>query len=498
MFNTNWQERARGISFDVRDFIEGRPTVNVSATRLEKYGPRDGRLLYTIPSSGPAGVDQAVMSARRAFEDGRWSQRSIQQRKDVLLRLADLVDSKREELALLECLDVGKPISDALLIDIPMTCAGLRYCAEASDKVHSRVYGSDPFSLSYELCRPIGVVGGIVGWNFPLSLAMQKLAPALATGNTLVLKPSEWTSLSASRMAELALEAGVPPGVFNVVHGNREVGSRLAHHPDVDLLSFTGSSATGRALMVAAGSSNMKRLILECGGKAPNIVFDDCPDLGAVADHVIRSAFWNQGEVCAASSRLLIQASIKSDLLSRLIERLTELRPSDPLDGNTRFGALVSQAHLDKVSGYLALAQREGGHLAYRGEFKTPVEGGFYFAPCVIDGVTSRQRIAQEEVFGPLLAVLSFNDEAEAVRMANDTVYGLTATVWTENLGRAHRASQAIRAGSITVNATARPQGGVGDSVLTIGGHRQSGLGVEGGLAGLKAYMSSTAVQYFV
>jgi acyl-CoA reductase-like NAD-dependent aldehyde dehydrogenase len=313
-----------------------------------------------------------------------------------------------------------------------------------------------------------------------------------------VLKPSQWTSLSAARLAQLACEAGVPPGVFNVVHGDRSLGDTLARHPGIDLVSFTGSTRTGRALMVAAGESNLKRLILECGGKAPNIVFEDCPDLDAVAQALVASAFWNQGEVCVASSRLLVQASIEEAIKQKLIEKLSALVAGDPLDASTRFGALVSAGHRAKVGGYLDGAEREGARLLYRGRVSIPIEGGYYVEPHVFDQVRSAQRLAQDEIFGPVLSILSFRDEEEAVRIANDTIYGLSAVIWTQSIGRAHRVAHGIRAGFIVVNGTAAPQGGPGEGVLSVGGHKQSGIGTEGGLAGLEAYTSSTAVQVFV
>jgi acyl-CoA reductase-like NAD-dependent aldehyde dehydrogenase len=494
----NWIEKAGQLSLKVRNFIDGGWQSPLSDRTLEKHSPRDGALLYELPAGEAGDADRAVASARAAYEDGRWSRLPVQRWKDALFKLAALLDRHREELALLECLDVGKPISDALNFDLPSCSAWIRYCAEAADKHHGLVYGADRSSLAYQLRRPVGVVAGIVGWNFPLFLAVQKVAPVLATGNSLVLKPSEWTSLSASRLAELAVEAGVPPGVFNVVHGDRGLGAVLAHHADVDLLTFTGSTRTGKALLVASGQSNMKRLILECGGKAPNLVFDDAPDLDAVAAAVVASAYWNQGQVCIASSRLLVQESIKEEFLAKVCLKLSDLNPGDPLDPATRYGALVSRAHLHKVLSYINGAEREGARLTFQGRDSTPFGGGFYVTPCVFDRVESRHAMAQEEIFGPVLSVLSFLDEAEAVKIANDTVYGLSAVLWTQDLGRAHRVSQAVRAGIITVNATATPQGGPGEGVVSVGGLKQSGVGVEGGLAGLEAYMTSTTVQHFV
>jgi acyl-CoA reductase-like NAD-dependent aldehyde dehydrogenase len=311
----DWIARAEALSLDTRNFVDGRLQVSAGGAILDKLSPRNGQLLYQIRASDAADVHAAVLAARCAFEDGRWSKLPVQRRKDVLSRLASLIDENREELALLESIDVGKPIRDALSFDVPAAAARIRYNAEASDKYTGNVYGADQSSLSYQLYRPIGVVAGIIGWNFPLVLATEKIGPALAAGNCVVLKPSELTCLTATRLAELAREAGVPDGVFNVICGNAEVGAALSHHRDVNLISFTGSSQTGKQLLVAAGKSNMKRLVLECGGKAPNIVFEDCPDIPAVVDAILARAFWNQGQVCTASSRLLLHQGIAEQLM---------------------------------------------------------------------------------------------------------------------------------------------------------------------------------------
>jgi acyl-CoA reductase-like NAD-dependent aldehyde dehydrogenase len=496
--NVDWVSRAQGLRPQIQDFIGGRRLAQDADSAFEKLSPRDGCLLYRIGTVGTSAVDEAVNAARRAFDDGSWSRLSVPRRKQVLHKLADLIDEHREELALLECLDVGKPIRDALNFDVPTAAAIVRYSAEAADKIHGRVYGTDQSSLSYQLRRPIGVVAGIVGWNFPLVLAAEKIGPALATGNSLVLKPSELTSLSAARIAELAIDAGLPQGVFNVIHGDPRVGSALALHRDVDLLTFTGSSRTGKKLLVASGESNMKRLILECGGKAPNIVFDDCPDLEAVAEGIVARAFWNQGQVCTASSRLLVQSSIKDELLQIIIQKASSLSPGDPLQPGTTFGAMVSQEHQRKVLSYVESGQREGARIVYRSDAPAPISGGFYVPPVIFADVLPQLRIAQEEIFGPVLSVLSFQDEEEAVRIANSTIYGLSAILWTKDLGRAHRLTQGINAGWIVVNATGNATGGPGTSVVSIGGHKESGIGVEGGLEGLEGYTSKTAVQFFV
>jgi len=496
--DVDWISRARDLKPRVLDFVDGRWKPGLGDELVSKFGSRDGKLLYEFSATSPAQLTDAVAAASTAFQDGRWSGGSAQHRKETLLELASLVENHREELALLECLDVGKPIRDALTIDIPFAVSILRYNAEAVDKLYSKIYAVSRSNISFQLRRPVGVVAAIVGWNFPLVLAAQKIAPALAMGNSLVLKPSEFTSLAAGRLAELALEAGLPPGVLNVVNGGASVGNALARHPDVDLLTFTGSSRTGKALLVAAGESNMKRLLLECGGKAPSIVFDDCPTLEEAADAIVSRVFWNQGEVCSASSRLLVHESVKPELMKLVIQKADALRPGDPLIHGTAFGALVSGAHMKKVLGYVDAGIRDGATLIHQTTYKAPFADGFYVPPTIFADVAPNHRIAQEEIFGPVLSVISFQDEAEAVRIANGTVYGLSAILWTKDLGRAHRLALNLCAGSIVINATAKPEGGPAEGVIPSGGLKQSGFGVEGGLEGLVAYSSPSAVQIFV
>lgn len=494
--SSDWISAADKLTLRVRNFLNGQWCTEGRGEPIDKYSPRDGRLLYRFSSAEESDVEGAVAIARRAVEDGRWSKLPVERRKAVLYRLAELIEHHRDELALLESLDVGKPISDALKVDVPMAAAAFRYSAEAADKLHGKVYGADRSSLSYELRRPMGVVAGIVGWNFPLVLAANKIGPALAAGNCLVLKPSELTSLSAGRVAELALEAGVPEGVLNVIHGGAAVGVALARSPEVDLLTFTGSSRTGGQILMAAGQSNMKRLILECGGKAPNIVFDDSPELESIADAIIHRMFWNQGQVCTASSRLLIQDGLQEKLLPILIHKSNALGMGDPLNPQTRFAAVVSHAHQMKIRAYIDRGKQAGARVLYQSDAKAPFERGFYVPPVIFDQVAPDNPIAQEEIFGPVISVLGFRDEAEAIRIANGTIYGLSAIVWTQNMSRAHRMTQAIRAGWIVVNATASPV--TGAHGISMGGHKQSGIGVEGGIEGLEAYLSKTAVQYFV
>jgi acyl-CoA reductase-like NAD-dependent aldehyde dehydrogenase len=493
----DWIQKSQAITINPRNLIEGRWST-IGGTGHDKRAPRDGKTICRIGDGDVHEVERAVVSARRAFEEGRWSSLPLRSRQDILYKLATLIERHCEELALLESMDVGKPIGDALRFDVPAAAGIIKASAESADKVFGKVFSTDQSNLSYQLRRPIGVVAGIVGWNFPLVLAAGKVGPVLATGNSLVLKPSELTSFSAGRLAELALEAGVPAGVFNVVHGGPAIGDALAHHRNVDLVTFTGSTRTGKSLLIASGNSNMKRLLLECGGKAPNIVFEDSPDLNAVADAVVARAFWNQGQVCTASSRLLVQSSIKEYLMPLILERVAGLLPGDPLQPDTKFGAVVSEHHKEKVLKYVSLGEREGARKLYQSAIRGPYDEGFYVAPVIFDNVSPQQQIAREEIFGPVLSVLTFSTEKEAIRLANDTIYGLSAILWTKDLGRAHRTSQGIKAGWITVNATATPTGGPAEGVLSVGGLKESGLGTEGGIEGLEAYMSTTAVQFFV
>lgn len=494
----DWVTRSRALPLRVQNFVDGRWESARGKDTIAKHSPRDGQLLYQLPTGSPEEVNRAVASAEAAFKDGRWSLMPVVRRKEVLRNLAALLRGHRDEFALRESLDVGKPIADSLGFDVDAAAETIEFSAEAADKFYGKLYAADRSSLSYQLLRPIGVVGAVVGWNFPLLLAVGKVGPALATGNSVVLKPSEFTSLSASALAELAIEAGMPPGVFNVVHGGPAIGAALARHNSVDLLAFTGSTKTGKAILVASGTSNMKRLILECGGKAPNIVFDDCPDIEAIAEAAVARAFYNQGEVCTASSRLLVQESIKDSLLQLVIRKVAALTPGDPLLPGTKYGALVNEEHQRKVQSYIESGVADGAAVVYRGNSPPPVDGGFYIAPVIFDRVRGSQRIAQEEIFGPVLSVISFRDEEQALQIANETIYGLSAIVWTKDIGRAHRITQAMNAGWVVVNATARPRGGPHISVISIGGHKQSGLGVEGGIEGLEQYTSRTAVQWFV
>ena len=502
MTATNWADMAQHVKPCVRNFIDGcHSDIHTNDITVNKYSPRDGGLLYQFGSGSSADVDIAVANARASIEDGRWSMQSLQQRKAILQTWAHLIETHQEELALYDCLDVGKPITNTLNQDIPFAVGTLRSCAENMDKLFSPT-ASDGGTVSYQLRKPIGLVGSIIGWNFPLWMAVIKAGPALAMGNSIVLKPSEFTPLSATRLAELAVEAGVPPGVFNVVHGTGiSVGTALAHHQDVDLLSFTGSSATGKEILIASGQSNMKRLMLECGGKSPYIIFDDCPsDLDFIAADVVETAFHNQSEWCCAGSRLLIQDSIKDKLLPRIVEIAAELRPADPLDPTTKFGALINEPHLKKVLAYIHSGEREGAKLVLGGQqafvnINNTASQGYYLSPTIFDQVNPEQKIAQEEIFGPVLSVITFKDEAEAIQIANNTCYGLAAYAATENLSRSQRLAQQLKAGHIYIVGSSRFSGS--EVELGFEPQKQSGFGHESGMAGLAAYTVSSTVSLY-
>lgn len=469
-------------------FIDGH--FHSARTSLINIGPADGRSLGDVSACGEEDVDLAVQAARRAFDDGRWRKLAPKIKKRILHRLADLMESHADDLALLECLDTGKPIHDAAQIDVPLAIGTVRYYAEALDKVYGEVGPSDPARLSFAVHEPLGVIGAIVPWNFPLHMAMWKVAPALAMGNSVVLKPADQTPLSALRMAELAQEAGLPPGVLNVVTGTgANAGQALARHDDVDMIAFTGSGPVGRLLMRYSGDSNLKRVSLELGGKSPQIVFPDCPDFEAAAQAAAWGVFYNQGQVCTAASRLLVHCDVKDEFLARVVAIGRDIVPGDPLDPETRFGALVSEAHMHTVLAYIDMADREGARQVLEGGRVREDSGGFYVAPTIFDDVAPSSKIAREEVFGPVLAVISFSSDGEALQLANDTRYGLAAGVWTADLNRAHRFARDIKAGLVWVNGW-----DACDITMPFGGFKQSGFGRDRSLHALEKYADLKAI----
>lgn len=477
-----WQALAAQLSPEGRCFINGAYVDSASGATLESVDPATGRVLGLIADGGVEDVDLAVKAARQAFDSGVWSQMSPSDRGRCLIRFADLVEKHAQELALLETLDVGKPISDSLAIDLPLSITCLRWYGEAVDKIYDEIAPTPGTAVAMMRRAPLGVVAAVVPWNFPLMMACWKIAPILAAGNTVVLKPAEQSSLTAIRIAGLAFEAGIPPGVLNVVPGCGEIAGRaLGLHMDVDCIAFTGSTEVGKYFMQYSGQSNLKRVGLECGGKSSNIIFADAPDIKAAAVAAAWGLFYNQGEVCNAGSRVLVEESVREEVVEIIIETGRAMRQGDPLDPETQIGAMVDQGQANRVMDYIAIGQQEGARLASGG--KRLAEGSCFIEPTVFDGVRNDMRIAQEEIFGPVLSVLPFKDEAEAVSVANDTIYGLAAGVWTRDLNRSFRVSQKLTAGVVWVNCFDH-----GHISSPFGGFKQSGFGRDKSLHALDKY----------
>jgi acyl-CoA reductase-like NAD-dependent aldehyde dehydrogenase len=480
----DWHARAAAVRPDGRALIDGQRVAAVDEQTFARVSPIDGRTLAQ-PARGQApDIDRAVAGARRAFEDRLWSGQSPSARKKVLLKFAELLLAAREELALLETLDMGKPVRYSLSVDVPAAARCISWYAEAIDKVYDEIAPTRDEALALIRREPMGVVGAIVPWNYPMIMAAWKMAPALAAGNSVVLKPSEKSPLTALRMAELALQAGLPESVLNVVPGfGNEAGEALALHPGVDAISFTGSTRVGRRMLEYAGRSNLKRVFNELGGKSANLVFEDFNDLERAAQTAAACMFFNQGESCNAPSRLLVQASIADDFVARVVACAPAYAPADPLAPDTVMGALVDQAQLATVLGYIEAGNREGARCLTGGQRARPDSGGYYVAPTIFDDVANSMRIAREEIFGPVLSVIRFETEEQAVAIANDSSYGLQAGVWSSDLSRAHRVARRLRAGTVHVN-----QYDEDDITVPFGGYKQSGNGRDKSLHAFDKY----------
>ena len=451
---------------------------------FETINPATGEVLTRVVDSSAGDVDRAVQAARKALEDrsGAWRKMSASERGRLMWKLADLIEKNIDELAELETLDNGKPIFESRHVDMPMVTDVLRYYAGWATKIHGETVTTFESAFTYTLREPVGVVGVIIPWNFPLLLASWKLGPALACGCTVVLKPAEQTPLTTLRMGELAVEAGFPAGVINIVTGGPEVGKTIVRHPGIDKIAFTGSTAVGREIMRGAADT-LKRVTLELGGKSPNIVFADA-DIDHAVKGAINGIFYGKGEVCNAGSRLFVEGKVKDEFLDKLVGRAKKMQPANPLDPKTRMGAIVSQEQLDTVLSYIEAGKKEGARLIAGGN-RVSVDGGkgFFLEPTIFGEVKNDMKIAQEEIFGPVLATLMFDDIDEVVRLANQNPYGLAAAVWTRDIKKAHTVSRQLRAGTVWINTY-----GLMDASLPFGGYKSSGFGRELGENALEHY----------
>ena len=469
---STWERLAASQRPEGRAFIAGRLLPARDGRVFDDISPIDGSTICPVARCGPADVAAAVAAARESFETGPWRRMEPRERKRILRRFAEAIRADVEALALLETRDVGKPIVNSVSVDVANCADCIEYYAEFADKLYDEVAPSGPSDLALIRREPLGVVAAIVPWNYPLIISCWKVGPALLTGNSVVLKPAEQSPLSAIRLAQLACEAGVPPGTLNVVPGfGEEAGKSLALHPDVDLISFTGSTEVGRLMLRYAAESNLKRVALECGGKTPQVVFADA-DLEAAAYGIAWGIYYNSGETCHAGSRLIVHESVREALLAAIGKVTATITLGHPLEPTTQMGALIDKGHMQRVLGYIDSGVAEGARVALGGRQALQETGGFYVEATVLEGVRPEMKVAREEIFGPVLAVMTFTNETEAVRLANDTPYGLAAAVWTADMNVAHRVSAALRGGTVWVNAFDRST-----MATPFGGFKLSGSG---------------------
>lgn len=484
MTSTAWHDRAAGLTFDGRSVIDGQRCATVSGQTFAKCSPVHGRLLGPVARGQPEDIDRAVRSARAAFADGRWSRQAPAARKAVLQRWAELITAHRDELALLETLDMGKPIQFSRTVDVPATARCIAWYGEAIDKLYDEVAPTGAHALALITREPMGVIGAIVPWNYPMIMAAWKLGPALASGNSVVLKPSEKSPYTALRLAELALQAGLPEGVLNVVPGfGHEAGEALARHAEVDAIGFTGSTRVGRRMLNYAAESNLKRVYNELGGKSAFIVFDDVKDLEKAARTAAACVFFNQGESCNAPTRVLVHESLMDDALACMQQEAGGWQAGDPLDERTRLGAMVDEGQLHTVLRYVDQGLGEGATLAHGGRQTRADTGGHYVEPTILSNAHNGMKVAREEIFGPVLTLIPFRTEAEAIALANDSPYGLQASIWSGQIDRVHRVARALQAGTVHVN-----QYDEDDITVPFGGVKQSGNGRDKSLHAFDKY----------
>jgi 4-(gamma-glutamylamino)butanal dehydrogenase len=467
------QQRVKSLSFETGAFIAGKFQDSASGKRFASENPATGSVIAQVSECDQMDVDLAVTAARQSFDRGGWSKSAPKERKKILLKLADLVEAHAEELALIESLDNGKPYTDALAADLPDAIESIRWHAETTDKIYGQVSPAPPGIVSMVVREPVGVVGAVIPWNFPLAITAMKLAPSLAAGNSLIIKPAEQTSLSALRLAALAAEAGIPEGVLSVLPGfGQTVGQAIGRHHGVDCVSFTGSTEVGRYFLKYSAESNLKKITLELGGKSPVIVMDDVSDLQAAVDQIAIGILFSQGENCSAGSRLIVHERIKDRLMDAIIMTFQTWKVGDPLAADTKIGALIEEKHMNRILGFVETGQQQGANIVMGGKRLLAESGGYFVGPTVFDNVKNSMVIAREEIFGPVLSVLTVASEEEAIRIANDSDYGLAASVYTDNLHVAHRMASAIRAGTVSVNCFSE-----GDNAVPFGGFKQSGFG---------------------
>lgn len=477
-----WHERANAVKVNGNIFIDGKSIPAASGKTLDNFSPTLGKNIGSIAAGESEDVNRAVASAKRAFDSGVWSEMNPRDKKTIMLRWAELLNLHRDELALLETLDVGKPISDSLAVDTRNSARVIQWYAEAIDKTYDEIAPAPRNALAMITREPLGVIGAIVPWNYPMSITSWKLGPALAMGNSIVIKPAENSSLTAVRMAELAIEAGLPEGVFNVVTGlGSDAGQALARHMDVAKIAFTGSGPTGRKMLQYAAESNMKQVSLELGGKSPQVVLSDCTNLKLAAETIGWAIYYNSGQTCNAGSRVIVHSAVKDELFAHLKEFASTFKVGDPLDPSTMMGPLVSKVQRDRVNSYLDLIHENDQQVVFGGE-KTN-DDDLYIQPTLIANVDNQSRLAQEEIFGPVLVAVEAKDDAEALKLANETEYGLAASVWTNNIAKAHTFARKLRAGTVWINTFDAL-----DVITPFGGFGASGTGRDKSLHALDAY----------
>ena len=463
---------AAKIKFPIDPFINGKFQKTKAGNTMETINPADGSVLTNVSACDDKDVDYAVAVSRDAFNSGDWSTKHPSERKEVLLKLADLIEKNQLELAVLESLESGKPISECVLTDLPETIVTIKWHAEAIDKIYDQVSPANTDAVGLITREPLGVVGCVLPWNFPLMMLAWKIAPALAGGNSVIVKPAEQTSMTALRVAELASDAGIPPGVLNVLPGEGpDVGEPMGRHQDIDAISFTGSTEVGRLFLEFSGQSNLKKIILECGGKDPAVVLSDATNLDGVAEHAVFAALWNMGQNCTANSRLIVHKNLKDKMLSKVKEKMADWHTGDPLDPKNQLGAIISREQYDKILGYIEIAKEQGAEVITGGNSINSGDS-LFIEPTLFSSVNADMVIAKEEIFGPVFAMMVVESDEDAIKLANDTSYGLQASLFTSSVTKAHRYGRALQAGTVSVNCY-----GEGDISTPFGGYKLSGFG---------------------